>query len=712
MRCLVGFLILLIGTLVTTGVSPGQWVHPNWSDSTVPITSLAVSGTTLLGTGFYGLFRSTDDGMTWTRISSGMPFGDISRLVTCGNTLYVGGNGLGVSTDNGDNWTAARDSGLTIYISALTARGDTIFAGTNFYGIFRSSNKGMSWSAIDSGLPLDLTLYPTVYALAVLGNRIFAGTDRGVFVSTNSGASWAASNSGLPSASAYNSYPPYVSALGVIGTILLASTNRGLYRSTDFGASWTATSLLREGSDVPSFAAIGTDFFAASEGGVFRSTDNGATWMPLSSGLTDDRVSGITANGTSLYAKTVGGGVFRSTDNGASWTSLNNTRANVSVQSLATIGSNLFEGTTAGVFLSTDCGASWSSLNFFNTSVHTLAVISTDLYAGIYFYDSYGGGILRSTNGGSSWTAVDGLSGYSFDHIVTSGVNIFTGGAGLYLSTDNGRSWSLFGFQDFSIFSIAINGSDLFVGSQYWSAPERLESAVYHASFNGTGWVLTGKTNFTSPCEALMIKGNNVLAGTGWNGILRSTDNGNSWIQENSGILAHHSVYCFVDSGMNVFAGSDTGVFLSSNNGNSWTAVNSGLTCQISALAICSGSLCAGTGGGVWVRPLSEMITSALQTPDHLLKTFDLQQNYPNPFNPSTTIRFEIPKRSRVQLTVYNVLGQQVAQLANEEMSAGNFERTWNANVASGLYFYRFEAVSISDPNRRFVDVKKMILLK
>jgi predicted peptidase len=87
-------------------------------------------------------------------------------------------------------------------------------------------------------------------------------------------------------------------------------------------------------------------------------------------------------------------------------------------------------------------------------------------------------------------------------------------------------------------------------------------------------------------------------------------------------------------------------------------------------------------------------------------------QNYPNPFNPSTRIQFSVPTRSRVRLTIFNLLGQQVAELANEEMSAGSFERIWNANVASGLYFYRLEAVSVTDPSKRFVDVKKMILLK
>ena len=91
---------------------------------------------------------------------------------------------------------------------------------------------------------------------------------------------------------------------------------------------------------------------------------------------------------------------------------------------------------------------------------------------------------------------------------------------------------------------------------------------------------------------------------------------------------------------------------------------------------------------------------------------FRLENSFPNPFNPSTTIRFSIPERSHVHLAIFNLLGQQIAELANEEMSSGNFERTWNANVASGFYFYRLEVVSMTEPNKRFVDVKKMIVLK
>jgi hypothetical protein len=93
-------------------------------------------------------------------------------------------------------------------------------------------------------------------------------------------------------------------------------------------------------------------------------------------------------------------------------------------------------------------------------------------------------------------------------------------------------------------------------------------------------------------------------------------------------------------------------------------------------------------------------------------KVYALEQNYPNPFNPWTRIRFAIPERSRVRLTVVNILGQELTELVNREVNAGYFEGVWNPRVSSGLYFYRIEAVSIGDPNKRFTNVKKMLLLK
>ena len=85
---------------------------------------------------------------------------------------------------------------------------------------------------------------------------------------------------------------------------------------------------------------------------------------------------------------------------------------------------------------------------------------------------------------------------------------------------------------------------------------------------------------------------------------------------------------------------------------------------------------------------------------------FSLSQNYPNPFNPSTTIRYGLPTRSHVTLTVFSTLGQQVAQLVNGDMQAGYHEVEFDGkNLSSGVYFYRIQA-------GEFVATKRLLLLQ
>jgi hypothetical protein len=83
-----------------------------------------------------------------------------------------------------------------------------------------------------------------------------------------------------------------------------------------------------------------------------------------------------------------------------------------------------------------------------------------------------------------------------------------------------------------------------------------------------------------------------------------------------------------------------------------------------------------------------------------------LQQNYPNPFNPNTTINYKLPISGQVTLKVYNILGDEIATLVNEEKPAGSYDVIFNsAKIASGTYFYRLQAGS-------FLETKKMILMK
>jgi hypothetical protein len=96
------------------------------------------------------------------------------------------------------------------------------------------------------------------------------------------------------------------------------------------------------------------------------------------------------------------------------------------------------------------------------------------------------------------------------------------------------------------------------------------------------------------------------------------------------------------------------------------------------------------------------MVTSEL-IPD----VYSLEQNYPNPFNPSTVIEFSLPENvNSIKLTIYNILGEKVAELVNTSLIAGKYSYQWDArNVATGMYIYELKT-------DKFNSIKKMILLK
>jgi hypothetical protein len=172
--------------------------------------------------------------------------------------------------------------------------------------------------------------------------------------------------------------------------------------------------------------------------------------------------------------------------------------------------------------------------------------------------------------------------------------------------------------------------------------------------------------------------------------------------------LTYSYVHALAVSGESLFAGIEQGgVMRSTNNGTSWNQVNAGLADTIVNCLVVSGTnLFAGTKTGVWRRPLSELTTSAQSPSSQLPVEFELDQNYPNPFNPTTTIRYALPQRSHVTLTVFNTLGQQVALLVNGDQDARSHEVKFDAStLASGVYFYRLLAGS-------FVQIRTMLLLR
>jgi hypothetical protein len=244
-----------------------------------------------------------------------------------------------------------------------------------------------------------------------------------------------------------------------------------------------------------------------------------------------------------------------------------------------------------------------------------------------------------------------------------------------------------------------------FIGSDVYTAARQ---GVFRSGNNGLDWT---SANYGLPngINCIAAYGNNLFAGTANDGIYLSTNYGASWNYAVSGLPPNTSITALTVVGTSIFAGTLNGnAYCSTNNGASWTDVSSGLkpNVTVTSFFVSGTDLFAGTWSqGVWSRPLSEM-TAVNESGSQLPQSFSLDQNYPNPFNPNTTIKFSLPHSAHVSLSIYNSMGQEVAKLLSQNMSAGVHAAQWNASqFASGVYYYRLTAGN-------FMETKKLLLLK
>ncbi|HVN49214.1 MAG TPA: T9SS type A sorting domain-containing protein [Bacteroidota bacterium] len=369
---------------------------------------------------------------------------------------------------------------------------------------------------------------------------------------------------------------------------------------------------------------------------------------------------------TSLFAS--GSGVYFSTNGGTTWTAANNGLTDTDVRAFFTNGLNIYAGTmTGGVFLSTNNGSNWTAINNgipTGTFITALTFTGTNIFAGT----AAPGGVFRSSNNGSSWSqANNGMTYTNITAMTKNSVGVFVANSGgVFISTDQGSSWT--------------------------------------GGYNGLQGGLI---------QSLAANSNYLYAGTTFSNVFISTNNGANWTAIHNGMPDSAYVNSLYATGTIVLAGTSRGVYLSFDNGNNWSNVNAGLSNNnIYSFILIGSSVFAAAGyGGIWHRPLSEMVT-AVDNDQNLVRSYILAQNYPNPFNPSTKIQYSLPVRSSVRLVIYNVLGQVVKELINTEQQAGYQTVAWNANVASGMYFYRIIATSVDGSNKNFVETKKMLLLK
>jgi len=389
-------------------------------------------------------------------------------------------------------------------------------------------------------------------------------------------------------------------------------------------------------------------------GKLYRSIDNGLNWqMIIDSNVVDVAISPTgkvfvvkdSVDNVKPYFKT---DVFNSLDNGVNWAKINITEQ---------IADSLY--------------GYWNYLILkFTISPEGIIYSNIGCWGFSSFYQDI---IARSIDDGNTWST-PGMSfwiGRFLDFRNQNTISIgYDGMPGaldshLYLSTDNGNNWSII---------------------------KRYFPTAYYC----LGYFSNGNIIFDSYGEGIYIVN---VVDTTFNPTHISYLNPQTGQSFSTGLV----------EGMLVGTG-NLGVFLFSDEGDSLGSRNEGLTnLNIQTLSLDNnGYVYAGTGSGIWRRPLSE-VTSLKDAPTQPTD-FILEQNYPNPFNPSTKISWQSPIGSHQTIKVFDVLGNEITTLVDEFKPAGRYEVEFQSSVgsrhlASGIYFYQLSAGS-------FVQTKKMILIR
>jgi photosystem II stability/assembly factor-like uncharacterized protein len=287
-------------------------------------------------------------------------------------TLYAGANGGGVfkSTDRGSSWSAINRGITYTGINALAIDPQaptTLYAASEYGGVYKSIDGGQVWVSVNNGiaLPFALAINPqtptTLYAGSL--SDPFYVEPNGVFKSTDSGETW--SNVGLDDIRALIIDPQSPSTL-YAGRAYVhdVSTYGGIYKTTDGGATWEALKIdltYTRSDGVINTYLVGslainpkapTTIYAATGGGVFKSSDGGESWSKITE-LGDSALAIDPQMPAVLYAGTGNSGVFKSTDGGESWSAFNTGLTNLDVNALAIDPQNpriLYAGTTTGIY--------------------------------------------------------------------------------------------------------------------------------------------------------------------------------------------------------------------------------------------------------------------------------------------------------------------------------------------------------------------------
>ena len=689
------------------------------------------------------IYRSSDKGVTWKLLTT-MPSGDISFAadtsgnlfagVACGLGTCDGQHGIWKSTDNGDTWTNLEGALSSYDITSLFSDPDgNLYAcadvGNKPYFV-RSADDGANWQTVDQ--PSD---YIKDFAAAD-GNLFVADSEGGILRSKDGGNSWNSIGFSKTS-SKYRAAQSL--AVDSKGTLFAGVEPDGVVRSGDGGDTWTNVSTGLPAQDFgngPDISVFSMDISENDEivvslgsGDIFLSTNSGDTWSDVGDPDFKSRYGEIdnvlfTGN-NGIIASLDDRGVFRTDDIGITWSPSNSglVDANVSILTTTSTG-ELFAG-NADIFHSINAGDSWEPFTlpvgslpiggfFAINSNDELYVVADSLY--------------RSDDSGISWVksalpwagdqnvwATGIIFNQNNDIFVTVFDNNPVDGdvSGIYRSTDNGSSWDKLSLTGETRKLAVAGDGTLYAGRGY------PDNDIYFSNDNGDTWMQTAPANYDYINDIKVFPDGTVVVGCD-EGLFSFSPGDSLWTNINSGLPASPDntdpiiQSLFVTKEGVLYAGiSGQGVYVSTDKGDSWTAVNSGLgnllRMGVLKMAIANGTLFAGTYSSGIFRSQSPVTgVDDIAANGH---TFALDQNYPNPFNIGTKISFNLPKQSQVDLSVFNLSGQLIKQLINSKVQPGNHIVIWDGRdeqgtaVSGGLYFYTIRTTD-------FIQTKKMFKLR
>ncbi len=392
-------------------------------------------------------------------------------------------------------------------------------------------------------------------------------------------------------------------------------------------------------------------------------------------------------------------------------------------------------GYSGRVLRTTNGGTNWVAVTN-PSSIDNSSIEAIDANTAFVLANPSAGGdarMYKTTNGGSSWTLVyqstaptayfnvvkmfDAINGYAQGDPIGSPLKYM-----LLKTTNGGNTWEpAADLAPASADEWGWNNSMYWINNQYgWFGSNF--SRIYYTTNGGSTWQVSA-TSLTESPSVYFKDVSNGLAGLNAASnstptIARSTNGGAIWANISSPIAGR--VFGLDGYGDKVWATSAANIIRTTNLGNDWTTqytgTGTGNWYHLSMVKVGSDIHGWAVRSNGEIMKYTELGAVSVLEDELIPEQFELFQNYPNPFNPSTRIKFALPVQSNITIEIYNVLGQKVRTLINEERSAGYHAVEWNGRndydqyIGSGVYYVKFNANGGSENSH--TDVRKMIMMK